>query len=81
MRCDCTRCRFPSNGPGRSLLQVLADDTSFLMGHVLVGASESLAPQSLEDSLDAKARLDLAASIARSGGSLDSTSTLCHLFG
>lgn len=48
-------------------MQVLEDDAQFLMGHVLVGASECLTPQSHEDSLDAKARLDLAASIARSG--------------
>jgi len=81
MRCDCIGRRFLSNNPDWSLLQVLEDDKSFLMGHVLVGASESLAPQSHEDSLDAKARLDLAASIARSGASLDPASTWCRRSG
>lgn len=46
---------------------MLDDAPQFLMGHVLVGASECLAPLAHQDSLDAKARLATAVEIANTG--------------
>ena len=49
------------------LQQVLEDDASFLMGHVLVGASQCLAPLIHQDALDAATRLQVATTIAQEG--------------
>ncbi|GMF12553.1 unnamed protein product [Phytophthora lilii] len=53
--------------PKFMLQQVLADDAPFLMGHVLVGASQWLAPLMHQDALDAVERLQVATSIAEQG--------------
>ncbi|KAG7380403.1 Tetratricopeptide repeat protein 38 [Phytophthora pseudosyringae] len=53
--------------PKFMLQQVLADDVSFLMGHVLVGASQCLAPLMHQDALGAAARLQVATAIAKEG--------------
>ncbi|OWZ23863.1 DNA polymerase epsilon subunit [Phytophthora megakarya] len=51
--------------PKFMLQQVLKDDAPFLMGHVLVGASQCLAPLMHQDSLEAARRLEVAATIAK----------------
>ncbi|CAH0491582.1 unnamed protein product [Peronospora farinosa] len=53
--------------PKFMLQKVLEDDASFLMGHVLVGASQCLAPFIHQDALDAADRLQVATKIAREG--------------
>ncbi|KAG2789270.1 hypothetical protein PC129_g4215 [Phytophthora cactorum] len=53
--------------PKFMLQQVLEDDAPFVMGHVLVGASQCLAPLMHQDALDAAARLEVAAKIAKQG--------------
>jgi hypothetical protein len=57
--------------PKFMLQQVLADDAPFLMGHVLVGASQCLAPLMHQDAVDAVARLDVAAKIAENGEAIE----------
>lgn len=54
--------------PKFMLQQVLEDDAPFLMGHVLVGASQCLAPLMHQDALDAAARLQVATKIVKEGG-------------
>ncbi|KAF4319811.1 hypothetical protein BBO99_00004979 [Phytophthora kernoviae] len=49
------------------LQQVLEDDKTFLMGHVLVGASQCLAPLMHQDELEAAMRLEKATKIAKEG--------------
>ncbi|CAH0520175.1 unnamed protein product [Peronospora belbahrii] len=51
--------------PKFMLQKVLEDDASFLMGHVLVGASQCLAPLIHQDALDATVRLQVATTIAQ----------------
>eukprot|EP00644_Phytophthora_capsici_P004411 jgi/Phyca11/533832/estExt2_fgenesh1_pg.C_PHYCAscaffold_170169 len=51
--------------PKFMLQKVLEDDAPFLMGHVLVGASQCLAPLMHQDTLDAAARLQMASKIAK----------------
>ncbi|KAE9340757.1 hypothetical protein PF008_g10961 [Phytophthora fragariae] len=53
--------------PKFMLQQVIADDAPFLMGHVLVGASQCLAPLMHQDALDAAVRLQVAAKLAQEG--------------
>lgn len=54
--------------PKFMLQQVIADDAPFLMGHVLVGASQCLAPLMHQDALDAASRLQVATKLAQEGG-------------
>ena len=49
------------------LQKVLANDVPFLMGHVLVGASQCLAPLMHQDALDAVASLQAATHISKQG--------------
>lgn len=51
--------------PKFMLQQILEDETPFLMGHVLVGASQCLAPLMHQDTLDAASRLHTANEIAQ----------------
>ncbi|CAI5747422.1 unnamed protein product [Peronospora destructor] len=53
--------------PKFMLQKVLEDDASFLMGHVLVGVSQCLAPLIHQDALDAAARLQVATKISQEG--------------
>ncbi|ETI49925.1 hypothetical protein, variant 2 [Phytophthora nicotianae CJ01A1] len=55
--------------PKFMLQQVLEDDAPFLMGHVLVGASQCLAPLMHQDAVDAATRLEMATKIAKQGES------------
>lgn len=48
--------------------QTLEDDDQFLMGHVLVGASQCLNPDVHQDSLDAVEKLNTAAAIVKANG-------------
>ncbi|KAL4175877.1 hypothetical protein KRP22_000835 [Phytophthora ramorum] len=64
--------------PKFMLQQLLAEeDAPFLMGHVLVGASQCLAPLMHQDALDAADRLDTAATIAK--GEETTTSEKMHV--
>lgn len=56
--------------PKHMLQQVLADDHKFIMGHVLVGASQCLTPLVHQDSLEAGAALKIATEIALKGACL-----------
>lgn len=47
---------------------MLEDDASFLMGHVLVGASQCLTPLMHQDALDAVAKLNTATELAQANG-------------
>lgn len=49
-------------------MQALEDDAQFVMGHVLVGASQCLSPLMHQDSLDAVTALATAADIVQSKG-------------
>lgn len=49
-------------------MQALEDDDKFVMGHVLVGASQCLSPLVHQDSLDAVTALATAADIVQSKG-------------
>lgn len=53
--------------PKYMLQQVLEDDHKFIMGHVLVGASQCLTPLVHQDSLEAGVALKVAAEIALTG--------------
>ncbi|RLN75555.1 hypothetical protein BBJ28_00021887, partial [Nothophytophthora sp. Chile5] len=55
------------NHPKFMLHNVLEQDTPFLMGHVLVGASQCLTPLMHQDSLDAAVRLQAAIDTAKEG--------------
>ena len=59
--------------PKFMLQQVLANDEPFLMGHVLVGASQWLAPLVHQDALDALASLQVATRISKHGEGLAGT--------
>uniref|UniRef100_H3GZH3 Tetratricopeptide repeat protein 38 n=1 Tax=Phytophthora ramorum TaxID=164328 RepID=H3GZH3_PHYRM len=64
--------------PKFMLQQLLVEeDAPFLMGHVLVGASQCLAPLMHQDALDAADRLDTAATIAK--GEETTTSEKMHV--
>ncbi|GMF38201.1 unnamed protein product [Phytophthora fragariaefolia] len=53
--------------PKFMLQQVIADDAPFIMGHVLVGASQCLAPLMHQDAIDAASRLQVATKLAQEG--------------
>uniref|UniRef100_K3WKM4 DNA polymerase II subunit 2 n=1 Tax=Globisporangium ultimum (strain ATCC 200006 / CBS 805.95 / DAOM BR144) TaxID=431595 RepID=K3WKM4_GLOUD len=55
--------------PKHMLRKVLEDDENFLMGHVLVGASQCLSPLMHQDSLDAAAQASTAATLAQTNES------------
>ncbi len=53
--------------PKHTLANILENDPDFLMGHVLVGASQFLCPQYHEDSKDAGVRVAIASSLLNKG--------------
>ncbi len=53
------------------MYQVLEDDNRFIMGHVLVAASQCLAPMVHQDSVDAAMTFEIARALSEDGESAD----------
>lgn len=60
--------------------QTLEDDDQFLMGHVLVGASQCLNPAVHQDSLDAAEKVSVASAIVQTNGACTCVQPSCQRY-